>query len=66
LKVLLIEPKKVITDIDGQDSQFTNISFSVLDPEIKKYGYLEPINLEVGTDEATIHYTLPRPPMEST
>ena len=56
LKVLLIERKKVITHIERWCGQFASISFSALGEPIKKYGYLEPISLEVGTDKTRIHF----------
>ena len=42
LKVLLIERKKEITEINRLCCQWTSISFSVLGEPMKKYGYLEP------------------------
>ena len=59
LKVLLIERKKVISHIERQCAQFAPISFSVLGEPIKKYGYLEPISLEVGTDKTRVHFPGP-------
>ena len=58
LKVLLIERKKDITEINRLCCQWTSISFSVLGTigRIKKYGYLEPISLEVGTDKTRVHF----------
>jgi len=59
LKVLLIERKKVITDIDRLCCHFATISFSVMGKQSKKYGYLEPLNLEVGTDKTRVHFPGP-------
>jgi hypothetical protein len=59
LKVLLIERKKVISHIERQCAQFASIGFSVLGEPIKKYGYLEPISLEVGTDKTRVHFPGP-------
>ena len=56
LKVLLIERKKDITEINRLCGQWTSINFSVAGEPIKKYGYLEPISLEVGTDKTRIHF----------
>ena len=59
LKVLLIERKKVITHIERWCGQFASISFSALGEPIKKYGYLEPISLEVSTDKTRVHFPGP-------
>jgi flavin-dependent dehydrogenase len=59
LKVLLIERKKVIPHIERQCAQFAPISFSVLGEPIKKYGYLEPISLEISTDKTRVHFPGP-------
>jgi flavin-dependent dehydrogenase len=56
LKVLLIERKKDITEINRLCGQWTSINFSVAGEPIKKYGYLEPISLEVGTDKTMVHF----------
>ncbi len=58
LKVLLIERKKEITEINRLCAGFTSINFSVsgIWGRVKKYGYLEPISLEVGTDKTRIHF----------
>jgi len=56
LKVALVERKKVITDTSRLDTGFTSISFSVSGEPIKKYGYLGPISLEVGTDKTRVHF----------
>jgi flavin-dependent dehydrogenase len=56
LKVLLIERKKNITEIDRMCGQWTSISFSVTGEPVKKYGYIEPISLEVGTDKTRVHF----------
>ncbi len=58
LKVLLIERKRDITEINRHCAQATIINFSVIGiyGRVKKYGYLEPISLEVGTDKTRIHF----------
>jgi len=58
LKVLLIERKRDITEINRLCAQFTSINFSVsgIWGRVKKYGYLEPISLEVGTDKTKVHF----------
>ena len=56
LKVLLLERKKDITEINRLCGQWTSINFSVAGEPIKKYGYLEPISLEVGTDKTRVHF----------
>jgi len=58
LKVLLLERKKEITEINRLCAGFTSINFSVLGiyGRIEKYGYLEPISLEVGTDKTRVHF----------
>jgi len=56
LKILLIERKKEITEINRLCGQWTSINFSVSGEPIKKYGYLEPISLEVGTDKNRVHF----------
>ena len=56
LKVLLIERKKDITEIKRLCGQWTSINFSVSGEPLKKYGYLEPISLEVGTDKTKVHF----------
>ncbi len=56
LKVLLIERKKNISEINRLCGQLTIINFSVSGDPLKKYGYLEPISLEVGTDETRVHF----------
>jgi len=61
LKVLLIERKRDITEINRLCGQFTSINFSVLGiySRVGKYGYLEPISLEVGTDQTRVHFPGP-------
>jgi flavin-dependent dehydrogenase len=59
LKVILVERKKVIHQIERQCAQFASISFSVLGEPIKKYGYLEPISLEISTDKIRVHFPEP-------
>jgi flavin-dependent dehydrogenase len=56
LKVLLVERKKDITEIKRLCGQWTSINFSVSGEPLKKYGYLEPISLEVGTDKTKVHF----------
>ena len=56
LKVLLLERKKDITEIGRLCGQWTSINFSVAGEPLKKYGYLEPIALEVGTDQIKVHF----------
>jgi len=58
LKVLLIERKKDITEINRVCCQGTFINFTVTGiwGPVKKYGYLEPISLEVGTDKTRVHF----------
>jgi digeranylgeranylglycerophospholipid reductase len=56
LKVLLLERKKEITEINRLCGQWTSLNFSVAGEPLKKYGYLEPISLEVGTDATRVHF----------
>jgi flavin-dependent dehydrogenase len=56
LKVLLTERKKDITEIDRLDSQWISITMSLYGDPIPKYGYQEPISLEVGTDKTRVHF----------
>jgi flavin-dependent dehydrogenase len=58
LKVLLIERKKNITEINRPCGQFTNISMINVGGKVK-YGYTEPLNLDVGTNNTVVHF--PRP-----
>jgi flavin-dependent dehydrogenase len=58
LKVLLIERKKNITEINRPCGQFTNISMINVGGKVK-YGYTEPLNLDVGTDKTVVHFPGP-------
>jgi len=55
LKVLLIERKKNITEVQRLCGQFTAISFINVSGKLK-YGYTEPLHLEVGTDKTRVHF----------
>jgi len=61
LKVLLIERKRNITEINRVCCQFASINFTVTGiwGPVEKYGYLEPISLEVGTDKTRVHFPGP-------
>jgi len=61
LKVLLVERKRDITEINRLCAQFASINFSVSGTygQVDKYGYLEPISLEVGTDKNKVHFLGP-------
>jgi digeranylgeranylglycerophospholipid reductase len=54
LKVLLVERRTVIAET-RLCGQFTNIKMTSVSGKYK-YGYSEPFNLEVGTDETRFHY----------
>ena len=58
LKVLLVERKRDISEINRLCCQWTSINFSVFGTigRIQKYGYLEPIGLEVGTDKTRVNF----------
>jgi len=58
LKVLLIERKKNITEINRPCGQFTNISMINVGGKVK-YGYTEPLHLEIGTDKTMVHFPGP-------
>jgi len=55
LKVLLIERKRDITEINRLCGQFTNVSMINIWGKLK-YGYTKPISLEVGTHGTRIHF----------
>ena len=55
LKVLLIERKKNITEINRPCGQFTNISMINVGGKVK-YGYTEPLHLEIGTEKTMVHF----------
>ena len=58
LRVLLIERKKDITGINRPCGQFTKISMINVGGKVK-YGYTEPLHLEIGTEKTVVHF--PRP-----
>jgi len=55
LKVLLLERRKEITAVRRLCGQFTNINMISV-TGIYKYGYSEPLHLEVGTHKTTVHW----------
>ena len=55
MKVLLIERKRDITEIQRLCGQLTSITFINVSGKIK-YGYTEPLNLEIGTDKTRVHW----------
>ncbi|HEY87864.1 MAG TPA: NAD(P)/FAD-dependent oxidoreductase [Dehalococcoidia bacterium] len=55
LKVLLIERKKDLTEINRLCGQFTNVSMINTGGKLK-YGYTKPIRLEVSTYGTRIHF----------
>jgi len=55
LKVLLVERKKELTEINRLCGQFANISMISV-TGIYKYGYSEALHLEIGTDKTTVHW----------
>jgi len=57
LKVLLIEKRRDIGE-ERFCGQFTNIKMINVGGKVK-YGYAEPLNLEVGTDKTVIHFPGP-------
>ncbi len=58
LNVLLIERKKNITEINRPCGQFTNISMINVGGKVK-YGYTEPLHLEIGTEKTMVHFPGP-------
>jgi flavin-dependent dehydrogenase len=58
LKVLLIERKKNVTEVKRWCGQFTNINMLSVGGKVK-YGYIESLNLEVGTDTTKVHFPGP-------
>jgi len=55
LKVLLIERKKDVTEVNRLCGQLTSISMINVGGKLK-YGYTGPLNLEVGTDKTRVHF----------
>jgi len=55
LKVLLLERRKDIPKVRRLCGQFTNINMISV-TGIYKYGYSEPLHLEVGTAKTTVHW----------
>jgi flavin-dependent dehydrogenase len=55
LKVLLIERKKNLAVVNRLCGQFTNIKMTSITGKYK-YGYSEPLNLEIGTRETIVHF----------
>ena len=58
LKTLLIERKRNITEINRPCGQFTNISMINVGGKVK-YGYTEPLHLEIGTEKTMVHFPGP-------
>ena len=55
LKVLIIERKKDITEVKRLCGQLTNTSLINMSGKLK-YGYTEPLHLEIGTDKNRVHF----------
>ena len=55
LKVLLLERRKEIANVRRLCGQFANINMISV-TGIYKYGYSEPLHLEVGTEKTTVHW----------
>jgi len=58
LKVVLIERKKDISEVNRLCGQFTNINMISVGGK-DKYAYSEPLHLEVGTDKTMVHFPGP-------
>jgi len=55
MRDLLIERKKDITEVKRLCGQMTNISLINMSGKMK-YGYTEPLSLEIGTDKTKVHF----------
>ena len=55
LKVVLVERKKDLYEVNRLCGQLTNINMKNVGGQVK-YGYTERLNLEIGTDANRVHY----------